>query len=386
MVNCTKSVVIIGIFGHGFIRMPGSWFKTVSLLALAAPTGVLSDNAAFGEPNTRQTESARIYSSLEERRTAGQGFDITDWLTVSGLLEAEAGQKRDKIRNGISERREDNLTATVQIGLEAAFSESLTAELLFESEWDDGQRSVLDEAFLALEDRSWKAEAGRLYLPFGQYFSHFITGPLLEFGETRGTALTASFSLNESARYGVFVFDGETESRKKKSDTPKWGLYVDFLSANRSVRAGASYLSDLTEAQEISDFDFSKSERNQVGGFSGYFLIGQGPFELSAEFTRALQTFSAFEVDQNRPTAWNVELVYAPRTSLLFALRLEGSSELPEEPENQAGLSATWRINNFSSISVEYLFGRYKDGFVLDDNGNPLSTRKQFAVQFAAEF
>ena len=386
MVNCAKSVVTFGVFGQGLFFTPGFWLKAMSALALSAPVGALSDFTAFGEVEEIQAESARLYSSLEERRAAGQGHEITDWLTLSGLLEAEAGQTRDKIRNGVTDRREDKSIATVQLGLELGISESLSAELLFESEWDDGQRSVIDEAFLAIEDGRWNVEAGRLYLPFGQFYSNFITGPLLEFGETRGTALTAIYSLSEKVKYSLFIFDGETEASKKESDRLNWGLSVDFEFTNRAVRAGASYLSDLTETQEISRFDFANSGRNRVGGLSGYFLIGNGSLELSAEFMRSLRAFPAFEADANRPTAWNVELAYAPRTPLLFALRLEGSSELPEEPTNQRGVSATWRINKYSSISVEYLFGRYKDGFVLDDNGNALSTRRQFAVQIAVEF
>lgn len=386
MVNRMRLGFIVRILNNGSRGFCGSWSRAGLLLALSLPATVMPGTSAAEAAEERPADSARFYRSLEERRAAGQGYEITDWLTLSGLLETEAGHTRDKIRNGAPDRREDKFITTVQLGLELGISESFSAELLFESEWDDGQRSVLDEAFLAIEDGRWNLEAGRLYLPFGRFYSNFITGPLLEFGETRGTALTTVYSLNERVKYGLFILDGETETRKKESDRLNWGLSVDFEFWNRAVRAGTSYLSDLAESQEISRFDFANSERNRVGGLSGYMLIGDGSLELSAEFMRSLRAFSAFEADANRPAAWNVELAYAPRTSLLFAIRFEGSSELHEEPENQVGVSATWRINRYSSISAEYLFGRYKDGFVLDDDGNPLGTRRQFGAQIAVEF
>lgn len=305
---------------------------------------------------------------------------------MSGLFEVEAGQKRDKIRNGVPERHEDILTSTIQLGLEATFSESLTAVLLFEAEWGDGERSVLDEAFLALEGEDWGIEGGRLYLPFGQFYSYFVTGPLLEFGETRGTGLIGRYSLSESVGVSLFAFDGETDNWKKKNDALNWGVGIDFGFQNRAVQAGAAFLDDLADAAEVSRFEFANSSRNRVGGLSAYVLIGLGSMELSAEVIHSIREFTAFDEDSNRPTAWNFELAYAPRSTLLFAFKFEGSDELEEEPEKQAGFSATWRLNKYASLSLEYLVGRYKDGFVLDDSGNALSMRKQFGVQIAAEF
>lgn len=386
MVNRMELLASSRIFGHGFIRMFASRFGVLSLLALSTPMAVYSDQLSYRESDEPSPDEVRIYSSLEERKAAGQGRKVTEWLTLSGLVEVAAGQRQDKVRNGLPERREDILTTTIQLGLEAAFSESLRAELLFETEWDDGERSVLDEAFLALEDEDWGIEAGRLYLPFGQFYSHFITGPLLEFGETRGTALVGSYSLSESAGVSLFVFDGETENRKKKNHAINWGVGFDLGSEDRAVRAGAAYLADLTDASDVSRFDFANSSRNRVGGLSAYALVGQGSMELSAEIIHSIREFAAFDEGSNRPTAWNLELAYAPRPSLLIAVRIEGSDELADEPENQAGFSATWRLNKYASVSLEYLVGSYKDGFALDDSGNAFSTRRQYAIQIAAEF
>ncbi|MDH3411588.1 MAG: LbtU family siderophore porin [Gammaproteobacteria bacterium] len=385
MVNYMKLLASMRNFRHGFIRMLASRSKAVSLLALLMPFAAFSDSVTYGESEGTLAEDIWIYSSLEQRRTAGLGRKINNWLTVSGLLEVEVGERRDKVRNGLPELRENIFISTLQLGLEAALSESLSAELLFESEWDDGNRSRLDEAFLALEGEKWVIEAGRLYLPFGVFYNNFITGPLLEFGETRGTGLVAYHSLSEAVVLRMFAFDGETENWKK-NDALNWGVGFDLSSEDRAVRAGATYLADLTDAADVSGFDFANSGRNRVGGLSGYVLVGLEPFEMSAEIIRSLREFAAFEEDANQPTAWYLELAYAPRPSLLFAFRVEGSDELPQEPQNQVGVSATWKLNQYAWLSVEYLFGRYKDGFVRDDSGNPFTTRRRFAIQVSAEF
>lgn len=386
MVKCMELLESSRFFGHRFVRTSVSRFGAILLLALSKPMGVHSDQVTYGYSEEPSIDEVRIYSSLEERKAAGRGSKFTEWLTVSGLLELEAGQRRDKVRNGFPERREDILKSTIQLGLEAAFSESLRAEVLLETEWDDGERSVLDEAFLALEDEFWGIEAGRIYLPFGKFSSHFVTGPLLEFGETRGTALVGSYSLTERADLSLFIFDGESESRKKKSDALNWGVGFNLVSEHRAVRAGAAFLADLVDAADVSRLEFANSGRNRVGGLSAYVLLGKGSMELSAEIIHSIREFAAFEENINRPTAWNFELAYALRPALLLALRIEGSNELAEEPEKQAGISATWRLNKFASVSLEYLVGRYRDGFVVDDGGNALSMRRQFGIQIAAEF
>ena len=60
----------------------------------------------------------RIYQTREERRNAGLKHEVTDWLTVSGLLELEAEAQRFALREESSNSHGDDSVATVQLGAE----------------------------------------------------------------------------------------------------------------------------------------------------------------------------------------------------------------------------------------------------------------------------
>ena len=49
---------------------------------------------------------AKFYSTPEERREAGMGREVTNWLTVSGLIEVETAHAWDSFRGGESEDEE----------------------------------------------------------------------------------------------------------------------------------------------------------------------------------------------------------------------------------------------------------------------------------------
>lgn len=63
-------------------------------------------------------------------------------------------------------------------------NEHIKSEIVFEFE-ENKTDSNLDEAFIDLENDKWLLSVGRQLLPFGVFYSNFITGPLLEFGEKR---------------------------------------------------------------------------------------------------------------------------------------------------------------------------------------------------------
>jgi hypothetical protein len=73
-------------------------------------------------------EPARFYRSPEERREAGLGTPLSEWLTFYGLLEAEYEYSKNWFRDGFSAGQYED-TETLQIGLEAEFTEWLLSKL-----------------------------------------------------------------------------------------------------------------------------------------------------------------------------------------------------------------------------------------------------------------
>ena len=343
-------------------------------------------HAADPENPIEEPEHARIYRNPEERREAGLGTQITDWLSVSGLLEIERERSDQFYSNNIDFTDDPGSVYTLQLGLDLEFSESVAAEVVFESEHNKKRtHSMVDEALLAASFEPWGFEAGRLYVPFGEYYSHFVTGPLLEFGETRADAIVVDYTIADAVEIAAYVFDGNV-AEPNKSRSTDWGINFDYSSEDESVRLGVGYLSDLAESDERFLSEFANVSERAVPAWNAYALFGSYPYEVTAEIVKAAKTFVEFDEQENSPSAYNVEFAYFPVPTTQFAIRFEGSDEFSEEPENQWGVNFTWRPNDLMSLSLDYLKGRYRNGFVVDDDDNELRDQNEIAFQLAVEF
>ena len=340
------------------------------------------------EPDSETThhkEETRIYRNPEERREAGFGTPIFDGLTVSGLFEVEKIYKDEEFANNRTLDQDEPRSHALQLGFEAEFSDSLTAELVFEAEYENRLRTRTEEAVLKFDADDWGIEAGYQDLPFGEYYSHFITGPLLEFGETTASTLVVDYSMNDDFALFGYVFDGKTRRQDNDSDIG-WGIGIEYENESESVRAGASYLSNLAESNERLLEDTNQIYVNKVPAWNAYVLLGFEHFEFTAEYVSATRSFAELESNQNRPSSYNLELAWFVTDSTQLALRLEHSREFAEQPEWQYGIAASWRINDNLIISAEYLRADYKSGFVFDDDDIELETHDQYGLLVSFEF
>ena len=326
---------------------------------------------------------AKFYSTPEERREAGMGRRLTDWLTVSGLIEVETAHAWDSYRGGESEDEETE--ENLQLGFGVTFSATLGAELVFEYEFETGH-TKLDEGLVSYETEEWGAEAGRFYVPFGEYFSSFVIGPMLEFGETRVNAVSVDYSWEDRAEVFAYVFESDVDKAGENNDKPDWGLGLELSSTDDAVKFGVNYISDIAESDEELLGDFNNRYRSRVGGWNAYAIYGMSQSIVTAEMVRAAGKFDELDPEEDQPVAWNLELAWFPRPEYQIAVRLEHSDELADQPEWQYGVSVSWRIWRNVGLAVDYLYGEYKDGFVEDDRDNELRHRNLVAAQLAIEF
>lgn len=340
------------------------------------------------ESKVESADSARIYRSPEERREAGLGTKLNDWLKFSGLLEIEKEYFEDNLNNNKKVREYGNTTPNLQFALEMAFANWFGAELVYEAEYDGNQQSTgWDEAFIYFDfdDFGLGAELGRVSAPFGEYYSHFITGPLLEFGETIRDGIIVDFSVLDSLELSVFAIDSKTEKQNKNTEYD-WGAGIEYVSATESIRFGLSYLSDLSESDER----FLREENyfyiDKVSAWNAHALVGFEKFEITAEMIRANNQFREFDKQENKPFAYNIELAYFLTPTMQLALRHEGSDEFSEKPDSQYGVAVSWRPINRISVTAEYLHGKYKKDFVLDDDDIELNDRDLLVIQATFEF
>ena len=338
--------------------------------------------------HAEEQEKARIYKSPEERREAGLGTEFSDWLKISGLLEIEKEYTEDNLINNKKIREYGNTTPNLQLALELSFREWFGAELVYEAE-DDGDKQTAgwDEAFIFFDfdDIGLGIELGRVSMPFGEYYSHFVTGPFLEFGETIRNGLVIDYSIFEFLEVSAFALDSDSEKQGKNTEYD-WGASIEIVSETEAIRLGIGYLSDLAESDErfLREEDYLYERR--VDAWNVHALIGFDLFEITAELVTANKNFKEFETSEDKPFAYNIELAYFLNSSSQIALRYEYSDEFPDQPKAQYGIAVTSRPIDRLSITAEYLHGEYKNNFVFDDKDRELDDRDLFAIQASFEF
>jgi hypothetical protein len=349
---------------------------------LAAETAVVSALSLEERLSGVESRQAELYHTLAEKKDAGLASNITNRLTVSGLIEVEAGAEKLHLADGSSVAASDLTVATVQLGLGAKINETMSGNIsvLFE----EGASALdVDEATIDLTQGAWSARIGRQYLPFGVYHSHFINDPLpLALGETRETALLAGYS-REHFSLSAFVFNGDVDKIGAKNHLGDWGASL-VVTPREGIEFGGSFLSDLADS-DAELLSVNTYER-RVGGWSAFAVVEQGPFGISAEVLGALKDFAGADLAGARPLAWNLEVSWAPLEQVELAARYEGSSEFAGQPERQYGVGASWSPAENVTLALEYLRGTFDHAYSGDVDGNIIDKRNLVSAQLAIAF
>jgi hypothetical protein len=356
---------------------------TLILTLLCAGGQACAEVAVASAPDADR--DAKLYRSPSERREAGLHREVTEWLSISGLAEVETEHEDFDYAGNKSDENDAVTTKTLQIGLEFTLSGRIAAELVFEYELDSDY-SFLDEGILRYDGELIGIEAGRLYIPFGEYYSHFVTGPVLEFGETRGNALVIDTELTDSIDFFVYGVEGEAEKVDESGGRIDWGGGFEFASEDESVKVSAGYFSDIADTDELFLEDLDNKYRHRVGGLDAHALIGGDKYEVTAEYIGALRNIAELDDNEDRPWAANIEVAWFPLYNIMVAARVEASDEVPDAPVLQYGVSATWLIGRRINIAVDYLHGKFENDFVFDDDDNEIDSRNLVAAQLSIAF
>ncbi len=349
------SVVLIGA-----VCIPPSWAETVD------------------------DESVRLYRTRAEKREAGLHRQVTPWLSLSGLVELEWNKDRFSVARNADVIRKDDHAMTLQLGLIATPLEFATAELILEYDTDT-DRVKTEEFIIGVESDPWELVAGKQYLPFGEYFSYFVTGPIIEFGETRDTAATLTYDFSDRLDLSVSAYQGAAGESGRNNRGLDWTFAIEAW-PRPNLALGLSYLTDLADADSRLLAENDNRFIRKVPGVSGYVLWIDNHFELTFEALGATQSFVELEADRDQPWGWNLELGLFPHQRFDLALRIEGSRELEDEPHLQYGAAVTVLLHRYVTLTLEYLHGRYDDDLATDDDDNPLEDVNRFGAQLSVAF
>ena len=343
------------------------------LLAVETFSPALSLEERLQRLEVNQTE---LYHTLDEKKSAGLSEAISENMTLSGLIEVEGGVLRQRLADHSTLSASELTLATAQLGLDAKVNEAvgINFTLLYE---EDGELEV-DQAFMHLDQGRWNLSAGRIYLPFGAFHSHFISDPLpLALGETRQTALVLAYQ-REFFTLSAFAFNGNEDKSGSEDHVNDGGLSLTVTPYD-GLEIGASVLSDLAESG--SELLGGNGYSRRVAGWSAYAHLEQGRLGLEAEYLAAVRDFAANDLadNVNRPQTWNLEAAWELTPAVELAARYGGSRELADAPRHEYGVDLSWSPLAATTVSVEYLHGKFASSLAAVDHSDQLTMQVALA-------
>jgi hypothetical protein len=356
-------------------------------VACAAHEAMPSDPPAPGGVKSLEDRIKQLEEATGRKPESGKWYDR---IQVSGLIEVEAAYQ--EIDYGDPDRADEDGSdvdlATVELAFDAKIAQAVDGHVLVKYEDDE---LFVDEGFITLSGGdAFPAYliAGRQYIPFGNFDSHFVTDPnTLILGETTEGAVVAGYKpAGDLVDFSVGVFNGRA-SETGDGDDNRIDSYVAAVTVQplESVLFGASYTSNLASSnalsEELADADNLDS---LVGAWSAFVSVEfLERYYVIAEYAAAVDDFAAGElydgdVRARQPSAWNLELGIAVAEGLEVAARYGGSDDGAEFlPESQYGAVVNWAVFENTNLAVEYLHDEYED-----DAKDADTLTAQLAVEF----
>jgi hypothetical protein len=276
-------------------------------LAVTPPSSLLADTSLDHrlertEKRLEQLEN-QVRDQESEERENGSDKPWYKHFEVSGVIEIEAVYEDPE-----SADSESDLTlTTAELGIAIEINPKVAAEIVLLYEEDGEEELDVDVAAISLlPSQSWSITAGQFYVPFGLFETQMVSDPLtLELGETRESALAASFS-----RGGIgvtaYLFDGDA-SEDGDSKIDNFGVELALAQEHESFSYSAhlGYTNDIGDSDRLIDYAGEVHER--VAGLSVSLMLSTGPFTLIGEYVGAVDEFDA---TGEEPSAHNLELGY----------------------------------------------------------------------------
>lgn len=320
------------------------YFKLILLFLLSLVWALPAQAAHEKTAQERiKTLSSRIENLEKQLAEKPAGLDWIENVVISGLLEAEAGyEKYEPAAAGESdEESSDIVLATMELGIDTDFNEYISGHVLFLWEEDDTEPVDVDEGFMTLSGGKacpGYVQAGKFYVPFGNFESMFISDPLtLELGETNESAVLGGYVAGPFD-FSAGVFNGDIAEAGKDDHIDDYFGSVTY-SFNENAfggiegSAGVSYISNIGDSDGFSDALSEDTIADKVAGMSAYVhaTLAERVFFV-AEYVGALDDFAAGELASGalEPKTWNTELAYVFESECGFGVKYEGADDVAD--------------------------------------------------------
>lgn len=367
-----------------------SWWILCGCLIGMQPLSALASTPQPASPPTLEERIQKLEQAIEpSAKNADQDATWTDRLRISGLIEVEANYGRIDVDNPDQddETVSDVDLATVELGVDIDIIQQVTGHVLFTYEEDD---LFVDEGFITMDGGdNFPAYliAGRQYLPFGIYESHFITDPnTLILGETNEGAVVAGYRFGgDLADLSLGVFNGKAQASGNDDHIDSWVAAVSVHPIEH-LTLGLSYTSNLAGSDGLNEVCVDPENLDSLVGGIGAFaqLELMDRFTLIGEYLSAVDHFKAGELfdpsqtAERKPSAWNFELGAALTEDIQLAVRYGGANDGADLiPETQYGAVVSWGCFKHTTLALEYLHAEFEDDIHTTD-----TVTAQLAVEF----
>ena len=348
------------------------------LILVVVALGFTRAPLAHGQEVSEELEAVLYHTPEEKRELAG--ITLLEGVTVGTLLEVEASAGKAD-----GESVSDIVLATFELGIDAELNELVKGRALLLWEEDDTEPIDLDEATITLggsERIPVYLTAGRIYVPFGVFNSHFISDPLvLELGETRESAVLAGYA-DSMVDVQAAVFHGDLDKGGDRADDVVASVTVTPVD---SVWFGGFWISDIGESDVLQELaeerlaDVNPAVYEEVPGAGAFLHVEAWKLALDVEYITATKDFVSGTLSEGslRPASWNVELAFHSGERWEVAVKAEGSRDFPEFPKTQCGIGGSLAVTDSSTVAIEYLHGEFGE-----NGGNRDLVTCQFALAF----
>ncbi len=343
------------------------------LILLLANQWLSAENVIAGELADKQEparEERKFYRNQAERREAELGYEATDWLRISTVFEAEAVlHKREQMDGKIQSSSISNLD--VELGFYLNPKDNLEAELIFVTDQKNVRDVELEEVIFSIDIESWTLEFGKQTLPFSEFYSHFLTGAVLENIEIIQWSLLLEYEFTDSFNVTTFVYQDSNDTDHELAGKD-WGIALEWLSEDETMQFTTSYVSDLGEAQDA-DILFTSNSAKSISGSALSLLIGFDNSELSFEHIQANEKLTNLRSIKMT----NLEYAWFLSQNTQLALRLEHNDIISDLVNWRCGVAGKWRIAEYYALSSELFYAR------LNGNTNDIrSINKEVQIGF----
>ncbi len=299
-------------------------------------------------------------------------------INIGGRIEVDASwSKADYDDPGRRDEDSSDITlATVELGVDVDVSPHVGGHVLFLYEEDGGSGVEVDEGFIILDGKDrvpFYLNAGKMYVPFGWYESHFISDPLtLELGETSESGVRVGYA-GDGLDVSAVVFNGDVEEWGDEDDhVDGWAFSVSYEApegflGDIGFNAGISYINNIGDSDGLGD-QISGPVEDYVGGVGMFLsLTLEDRFFVETEYVGALDEFGAGELgfDEGRayrPEAWNFEVAWQVLEPLKVGLRYGGSDDGGNFlAESQWGAVGRWEFLPGATVALEYLHSEFEN-------------------------